>query len=39
MGGVAAVRQHAFDVNAILAIVFGWPLYYFNCPTIKSLFT
>jgi hypothetical protein len=37
---LAVLRQHSFDVNAlILAIVFGWPLYYFNRPTIKSLFT
>ena len=37
---VAVFRQHSLDVNAlILAIVFGWPFYYFNRPKIKSLFT
>lgn len=40
VGIVTAIRQHAFDTNSlILAIVFGWPLYYFNRPKIKSLFT
>jgi len=38
--GVTAVKDHSFDVNAVvLGIVFGWPLYYFNRPKIKALFT
>lgn len=36
---ITAVRAHALDANAaILAIVFGWPLYYFNRPKIRNLF-
>jgi hypothetical protein len=39
VGTVTAVRQHEFDLNAlIIAVVFGWPLYYFNRAKIKALF-
>jgi hypothetical protein len=39
VASITAMRAHEFDVNeAILAIVFGWPLYYFNRPKIKALF-
>lgn len=39
VGSITAIRAHALDANAvILAIVFGWPLYYFNRPKIKNLF-
>lgn len=38
--GMSVFWQHSFDVNSlVLATVFGWPLYYFNRPKIKSLFT
>jgi hypothetical protein len=36
--GVA--RTHHLDTGVIVnAVVFGWPLYYFNRPQIRSLFT
>jgi len=38
-GGVAVVRTHHFSVDAFVnALVFGWPLYYFNRRNIKALF-
>ena len=40
VGSVTAVKEHAFDASAlILAIMFGWPLYYFNRPKVRLLFT
>ncbi len=40
IGGIAALKAHTFDGGALLlAVVFGWPLYYFNRPPIKALFT
>jgi hypothetical protein len=39
VGSLTAVREHAFDINSVvLAIVFGWPLFYFNREKIKALF-
>lgn len=38
--GVAAVRNRSVDFAALInAVVFGWPLYYFNRRKIRMLFT
>lgn len=40
VGAIVAIKAHQFDTGAlVLAVVFGWPLYYFNRPRIKALFT
>ena len=39
-GIVTVVKAHELDINSIvLMLIFGWPLYYFNRPKIKALFT
>jgi hypothetical protein len=38
-GSVAVARTHHFSIDAVInALVFGWPLYYFNRRSIKALF-
>src|SRR6266550_2874709 len=38
-GSVATARTHQFSFDALVnALVFGWPLYYFNRTKIKVLF-
>jgi hypothetical protein len=38
-GSMAIARTHQFSVDAVVnALVFGWPLYYFNRGNIKALF-
>jgi hypothetical protein len=37
---VTLLRAHSFNWNALInGAVFGWPLYYFNRPKIRALFT
>ena len=38
-GIIATAQTHQFNFNALVnALVFGWPLYYFNRTKIKALF-